>query len=131
MIHFDLADTDSKIVVTLNEKRTLTDAVICYLIIFTHSITKQVNAFTYSTGDDESADQDRYNQFTLEDVNSKFSNFPFGEYHYTIYQQLSVTNLDPALSAGEVESGKMMLINSNATEVFTTFTEPTTFITYE
>lgn len=131
MIHFDLADTDSKIVVTLNEKRTLTDAVIAYLIIFTHSITKQVNAFVYSTGDDESADQDRYNQFTLEDVSSKFSNFPIGEYHYTIYQQLSVTNLDPALSDGEVESGKMMLIDSNAAEVFTTFTEPTTFITYE
>lgn len=131
MIHFDLADIDSKIVVTLNEKRTLTDAVICYLFIFTHSISKQVNAFVYSTGDDESAAQERYNQFTLEDVTSKFSGFPTGEYHYTIYQQLSVSNLNPALSAGEVESGKMMLIDSNAAEVFTTFTEQTTFIIHE
>jgi len=129
MLHWLRTDFDAKIIVTLNENRTLAGDTICYLFTFTHVITKQVNSFVYSTGDDESTAQNRYNQFTL-DVSNLFTGFPNGEYHYAVYQQASSTNIDPTLSDGLVEQGKMYLKDTPA-NTFTTFQDTTTFIVYE
>lgn len=124
MLELTTGQQSEKIIVTLTELTTL-DAP-HYLFVFTHVATKQIVALVM--GADESAYPARYNQF---DINTAFyfADTPVGEWHYTAYQQDSPTNTSPALTAGEVEFGKMRLNNAIEFE-FTQYNQPVTYQAY-
>lgn len=122
MIELVRGDVSEIIIVTLNEKKTLTSPY--YLFVFTHAETKVVVAFV--AGADQSLFQDRYNQFEINTA-VKFLNKPDGEWLYEVYEQESDSNINPTLSTSLVENGKMRL---RETSDFT-YTEYNQAVTYK
>lgn len=101
------------VVLTLTEKATLTNP--DYLFVFKSDQTEAEFIFIAS---DTSVYPERYNKFTVTEKanpdplqgevslpNTKF-------YSYTIYEQNSSTNLDPANATGVVETGKMEVFDT-------------------
>ena len=125
MLYFNQADTAANIIVTLNEKRTITDNVF-YLFVFTHVTTRQTVTVIYSQGDDESSYQDRYNKFTI-DVAEKFAGKARGFWEYRVYKQTSSTNTVPANAGDLLEVGKMRLMPTDEFEFYMQDSD-TTFI---
>lgn len=108
MLQLTSGQPNEKIIVTLNELKTLTDPY--YLFRFVHVGTGQVvSLLKSSTTDDESVYRGRYNKFNINTI-IDFLDKPPGEWHYTIYEQASSTNTDPDLATGIVEYGKMYLL---------------------
>ncbi len=107
MIQLTQGQTQEKIIVTLNERRTILEPY--YLFIFIHVTTKNVVAFIKSTVDEESAYTERYNQFEI-NTEAIFGSCPLGEWHYVIYEQESATNMEPANVTTILEYGKMLLL---------------------
>ena len=118
------------ITVTLEEKRTLENAV--YLFKFTNDITKQsvkfiaqnISEYTY-----------RYDQFLITETtgaNNLTSGVitlsPTGFWSYTIYEQVSNTNLNESLSGNIVETGKVHVIGDASQ--YPAFDNSKTFISY-
>lgn len=128
MMHFAQNETDGLLVVTLNEKRTLTEDTIYYLFVFTNTMSKDVVNVIYSTTQDESDNQDRYNQFGI-NIATVFYGKPVGEWHYIVYEQLSASNTDPDLATSEVERGKIKITKVPAFS-YTGYTPTTTYIGY-
>lgn len=128
MLHLTYGQTGEKIIVTLNELKTLTNPY--FLFRFEHVETKQVVNIIYADSDDESLFQARYNQFNL-DTDVKFINKPVGEWHYSVYEQSSNSNTDPELAAGLLEKGKMKLNPSSEYELEAEYNKQTTFKTYQ
>jgi hypothetical protein len=124
MILLSLSNSDDKIVVTLNEKRTLPDGY--YLFQFTHMTTREVVNIIYQFLEDESGFQDRFNEFQI-DTATIFSGASIGQWIYKVYEQVSSSNTDPA-GLNMVERGIMKLLPSFA---FEEYTGTTTFKTYE
>lgn len=118
MIHLTKGQTE-KVILTLKEKQTLSGA--NFLFYFTSRVTDQNVAFVVLGSSDLSGYKDRYNAFNIV-VNTHFANVPSGEFNYSIYEQASSSNLDPALATGLVESGQMSLKNSTEFE-FTTYNQ--------
>lgn len=106
MLELNTGQTDEKIILTLDELKTLD--VPYYLFIFSHVEAKSEVAFIRSQADEESAYPSRYNKFNV-DTGTVFLNKPTGEWHYEVYEQASAVNTDPALATGLIEQGKMML----------------------
>jgi hypothetical protein len=104
MLQFNQSDNNVNIIVTLQELVSLSSP--NYLFVFTHVTTKQVVAFVKLNTDDLSAYPTRYNSFNI-NPSSLFTT-P-GEWHYRVYEQLSNSNIDPALSGAVIERGKMIL----------------------
>lgn len=129
MLQFEQTQTDGLLVVTLNEKRTLTDDTIYYLFRFVNTLSKQVVNVIFSSDEDESTNQDRYNQFPI-NIANVFQNKALGEWHYIVYEQLSSTNTDPDLATGEVERGKIK-INRQPSFNFTGYQPATSYSYYE
>ena len=113
-------------VVTLNEKRTLTSGY--YLFYFTDFTTKQAVTKIYNFTQDDSNYQDRFNQFEI-NTNVVFASKPTGQWLYKIYEQASSSNTDPALSLTLVEKGIMVLKPATAFS-FSKYNEATTFKAY-
>lgn len=97
-------NTDN-LIVTLNEKRTLSDGY--YLFVFTNIITNQVVNKIYNFAEDESGYQDRYNSFPII-TSTVFAGKNTGEWRYEVYEQVSSTNTD-ITGLTEVERGLLKL----------------------
>ena len=99
------------VVITLKEKTTLTNPK--YLFVFKND---QTNVEAKFIAVDTSTYPDRYNKFTITEKTSS-PNPLTGEvtlsldgfYTYTIYEQTSSTNLNPANATGVVETGKVQV----------------------
>ena len=128
MLHFAQNETSGLLVVTLNEKRTLTDDTIYYLFRFINTMSKDVVSVIFSSDEDESDNQDRYNQFPI-NIANVFAGKPIGEWHYIVYEQLSDTNTDPDLATGEVERGKIK-ITKVPSFTYTGYQPTTSYIGY-
>lgn len=98
------------VVLTLTEKTSVSP--VYYLFQLESEQTKIKTLFLAS---DTSSHLTRYNEFQIEEtdtpdvMNGKISLIP-GFYEYRVYQQTSPTNLDPELSRGQVEIGKVKVI---------------------
>jgi len=126
MLEFKQSDTAVALILTLSELVTLTAP--NFLFIFTHVLTKDQVVFIKMDGDDESVHPDRYNQYTI-NPSILFAGKQPGEWHYTIYEQASASNLDPDLAGEIVENGKLIL--DRATDFsFEKYDSPTSFKTY-
>ena len=99
------------VVLTLKEKTTLTNPK--YLFVFKND---QSNVDSKFIADDISTYPDRYNKFVVTEKTSS-PNPLTGEvtlsldgfYTYTIYEQTSSTNLNPANATKVVETGKVQV----------------------
>jgi hypothetical protein len=102
------------IALTLTEKVSLSNPY--FLFEFNNDQSKASSFFIAS---DISSQQARYNKFSITEKNSpnalagEVSLAP-GFYHYTIREQASSTNLNPASSGAIVETGKVKVIDPAA-----------------
>ena len=99
-------NTEGSIVVTLNEKKSLTDPY--YLFVFEHVSTNQNFSFVLNSSSDVSIYPERYNEFTI-DVSEQFEQANSGFYNYYIYEQLSSDNKEISLTGALLETGKMKM----------------------
>lgn len=127
MLQLTYGSASDKIIVTLNELKTLINPY--YLFRFIHVETKQVVSLIRASNLDESLFPERYNQFSIATVTS-FLNKPTGEWHYTVYEQASSSNTDPTLSTSLLELGKMRLLPAAEYELAGMYDNPTTFKAY-
>lgn len=126
MLQFKQDDTTAAMILTLTEFVTLPAPY--YLFVFTHVETKEVVAFVKAEADDESDYPQRYNKFTI-NAATVFANKQPGEWHYKVYEQASAVNLDPALSGGILEYGKLYLDRAVDFE-YTKYEGTTSYKTY-
>lgn len=124
MLELTKGQTSERIIVTLNELKTLTSPY--YLFVFTHVTTKDQVKFI--AGADLSAYPERFNQFEV-NTQELFGEFLKGEWHYNVYEQASNVNLDPANSTGLVENGKLSL-NDSTDFNYQTYDIPVTYKAY-
>lgn len=92
-------------IVTLNEKRTLTAGY--YLFLFTHFTTRDIVTRIYNFLEDNSSYPERYNSFEIA-TETLFGNEDTGQWIYEVYEQASSSNTDPE-GLTKVESGVMVL----------------------
>ena len=114
MIHLN-AGILTTFVATCSELSTLTSP--NYLLHLRNDTSK---VDYYCIVADISTHVSRYNQFNFTEgvddaLNGKLVLTNSGYYDYFFYEQVSGTNLDPALALNLVEQGKMRLYNSNDT----------------
>lgn len=126
MLEFKQDDTAVALILTLTELVSLPDPY--FLFVFTQVTTKDIVAFLKFSDDDESEHPERFNQYTV-DPSVLFTGMPPGEWHYSVYEQASSSNLDPAMSGSVLEFGKMIL--DRAVEfAFQQYDSLTSFKTY-
>jgi hypothetical protein len=125
MIHLKKGET-SRIILTLSEMATLNSP--NYLFVFQSRTSNDQVKFVILNSADQSNYKDRFNAFNII-VDDHFEDMNVGGWSYKVYEQVSTTNLDPALSTGLLETGQMTL--SEATiEPFKTYkTAPKTYKT--
>ena len=98
----------SELIVTASELVTLSNPY--FLFEFMH---EQSNKSVYCVLTDTSSSTSRFNSFSFTDgVDATFKYA--GYYIYKIYQQDNGTNLNPALSDGLVEEGRMIVIQTDS-----------------
>lgn len=120
MIHLTKGQTEN-IILTLTEKATLTSP--NWLFIFKSRVSNETVSFVILGSADLSGYKERFNSFNIV-VNTYFANKNSGEYSYTIYEQTSTSNTNPANATGIVEVGQMNL--KDATDFsFTSYTNTT------
>jgi hypothetical protein len=118
--------TTATVYLTLTEKQTLTNP--NYLFLFVQRTTNREVVFVKSNAGDTSTAKDRYNLFSL-DVDQLFEGY-IGEYHYTVREQASLTNLDPEQSGAILETGMMRLSEpTDEAYEFTTYETDNTYVT--
>jgi hypothetical protein len=108
----------NNIVATASQNRTLNNPY--YLFSFTHILSREQFSFIPQV----ILSNTRYDKFEfIESPNENLSavpplvTFPYlGQYYYTIYEQVSPTNLNPALAYNEVENGRAVCIIGNDQE---------------
>jgi hypothetical protein len=109
MITLQQKTLNTQVVLTLGEKTTISNPY--YLFEFENTFTKVkyyqvlVPAIT----------NNRYQSFNIDFRNEEIG--PAGWFWYRVYQQDNGTNLDPELSAGLVEQGKMLLNEGEQKEI--------------
>jgi hypothetical protein len=126
MLEFKQDDISAELILTLTENVSIQNPY--YLFVFTHVLTKETVAFVLSTADDESFYTERYNMFTINPA-VLFAGKQPGEWHYAIYQQAGSDSIDVALTLGELENGKMMLLR-DVDFSFAKYESETSFKTY-
>jgi hypothetical protein len=92
MIHLTKGQTDS-IILTLTEKQLLTNP--NYLFVFTNRSSNLQVKFVQLNAADISLYKDRYNEFSIV-TNTYFGSSLNGQYVYSIYEQASTSNTNPA-----------------------------------
>lgn len=125
MLSLTLGQTAETIIVTLNEKRTLSDGY--YLFYFENITTRQTATKIYNFIEDESSYTSRFNQFTI-NTNSVFTGKMPGEWVYKVYEQESSTNTDPT-GLTEVEYG-ILKLNPSTSFAYSKYEESTTYNIY-
>lgn len=123
MIYLRKGNTDT-IVVTLTEKQTL--AAPNYLFYFKQRTSNDVVAFVLLNAADTSAYKARFNQFSI-DGTAHFADELAGEWEYSIYEQTSTSNTDPAQATKLLETGIMRLADTDSFS-FTEYETTNTFI---
>tara|TARA_R110000737_G_C14267044_1_gene429669 strand:+ start:80 stop:490 length:411 start_codon:yes stop_codon:yes gene_type:complete len=132
-----IKDTANRVVVTASENVTLV-APVYFLFEFISDDTLESKFFT---AEDISTNICRYNEFTVttigatgtEDLLDGVINIPLNGYSkYNVYQMDSPTNLDPALTGGIVENGKVYF-EGTSKPITTAYddNEDNTFIAYQ
>lgn len=108
----------NNIALTLTEKSTLTSP--DYLFVFQSDETRDSYEFIAA---DTSSYTDRYNLFAIVETSTNPDplsgeiELPLvGFYTYTIYEQNSSTNLDPANATGVVEVGKVQVVDTPSSD---------------
>jgi hypothetical protein len=104
-------NTTSNASFTLGETTTISNPT--YLFEFENVFTKD-KFYIIPT---EVVSNERYNEFSFDLTEEGVELEPVGWFRYNVYQQTSTTNLDPELSQGIVESGKMLLREGEEKEV--------------
>ncbi len=112
------------IIVTLNEKRTLTSGY--YVFAFQHITTKDFVYKVYAFAEDESSYPDRYNEFEI-NTQSLFGSSLAGDWVYNVYE--SATNTTTTTGLTVVETGIMKLQEATAFE-YDTYQTTTTYKAY-
>lgn len=125
MIVLTKGRTAEDIIVTLNEKKTLSSGY--YLFVFTNFTTKAVVNKIYSFLEDESDYPERYNSFPL-NTSTVFSTAQTGQWSYDVYEQASSSNTD-VTGLNKVETGVMVLKPATAF-AFEEYSTTTTFKQY-
>lgn len=125
MLVLTKGQTAETIIVTLNEKRTLSTGY--YLFYFEHITTGQTATKIFSFSEDESLYPDRYNKFTV-NTSTVFMNKDSGEWTYKIYEQAGGVNINPA-GLTLVEYG-ILKLNAATTFTFETYEAETTYKKY-
>ena len=92
MIHLTKGQTDS-IILTLTEKQLLTNP--NYHFVFTNRSSNLQVKFVQLNAADISLYKDRYNEFSIV-TNTYFGSSLNGQYVYSIYEQASTSNTNPA-----------------------------------
>lgn len=92
MIHLTKGQTNS-IILTLTEKQLLTNP--NYLFVFTNRSSNLQVKFVKLYATDTSLYKDRYNEFSIV-TNTYFGSSLNGQYIYSIYEQASTSNTNPA-----------------------------------
>jgi len=119
-----LKNQNNTLILTLNEKKTLTSPVFLFRLI--NDMQRTEAAFI---APDISSYPDRYNKFILTETSGTqiltsgtIELLPAGFWHYEIYEQTSTTNLDHTLSDNTtpLEIGKLLVVGT-----------PSQFIRYE
>lgn len=126
MLTLTQGQTAEVLIVTLNEKRTITSGY--YLFLFTHILTKQEVTKVFAFVDDDSGYQERYNSFGI-NTSLVFVNRPVGQWVYKVYEQSSAVNTDPT-GLTEVERG-LMYLNPAVRFEFEMYEQGTSYKTYE
>ena len=114
MITINRGETNT-VILTLSEKTTIEDAV--YLFEF---INDQSGKTKYFIAQDISTNKIRFNQFVIEENNTEIlltgvvKLDQLDSWKYTIREQESTTNLDPDLSGGIVEIGKVLVLQTQS-----------------
>ena len=114
MITINRGETNT-VILTLSEKTTIEDAV--YLFEF---INDQSGKTKYFIAQDISTNKIRFNQFVIEENNTEIlltgvvKLDQLDSWKYTIREQASSTNLDPNLSGGIVEIGKVLVLETQS-----------------
>lgn len=101
MLHFTFGEP-AAFHLTLAELTTLDDPY--YLFVFERRVPGRTVSFI-TTPDSSTQRSDAF----ILDVDTLFDGCETGQYSYHVYEQESAENLDPLLSAGEVEHGVMQL----------------------
>lgn len=107
MLTLERGKTNDNIILTLTEKCTLTSPHFLFELK-----NDETDAFFYFIAADTSVFPERYNKFSIIEksspnpLNGEVELRYDGFYHYTVYEQASATNLDPANTTGIVEIGK-------------------------
>ena len=125
MITLNQENATDNIVVTLNEKKSITDAY--YLFVFTNVTTKRVVKKIFASNDDLSGHPTRYNEFAFPTA-SLFANEQAGQWQYEVYEQASAVNTDTT-GLAMVERGKMTL-NADPNHSFTGYAPDTQYKGY-
>jgi len=105
-------NTTNKVILTLSEKTTLTNAK--YLFEVINDMSNTVKCFIAA---DISTNKLRYNEFDfIENVTENLLNGTFsltlsGFYKYNVYEQASTTNLDPLLALNLIDKGKLNVVS--------------------
>lgn len=126
------ATNNTNIALTLYEKTTLSP--VYYLFEFQNDQTKVKYYQIFTDVSTTGSARERANLFNIEVVNSgsganKIILGNAGLYNYTIYEQSSSSNLDPA-GLTVVERGKMRLIGTEATQ-YTAHQITRTYVAHE
>ena len=109
-------NSNNECILTLNELATLTNP--NYLFKLTSEGTLESKIFIAF---DVSAYPERFNQFTITESTSEILTSgtvelsPAGQWLYEVYEQVSSTNLDPALcdNTTPIEKGKVLVVGTN------------------
>lgn len=122
-------NTTNKVILTLSEKTTLTNAK--YLFEVTNDMSNSVKCFIAA---DISTNKLRYNEFDfIENVTEDLLNGTFslelsGFYKYNVYEQTSSTNLNPLLALNLIDKGKLNVVSQMSTYPVYTGNENNTII---
>lgn len=113
-----------KIIVTLNEKRTLDSGY--YLFVFENISTRATVKKVFSFSEDESHYTTRYNKFSISTA-SLFGDSDHGQWTYTVYE--SATNTENTSGLSVVEYG-LMKLNPVTEFAFETYQPVTSYKQY-
>jgi len=119
MLNFTLGNTTQRLVVTLNERKTLTNPY--YLFVFQNIQTRVDYPVVINSTSDLSAYPSRFNEFQI-NVATVFGTVNTGDYNYSVYEQASSSNTDPT-GLNLLENGKMkMRTTETAVDAYETTT---------
>lgn len=124
-------NTDNTLIVTLQEKVTLTSPY--YLFVFTSDVTQEKVIFLQS---DISEFPERYNEFLITETSGTqipssgtIEFLPIGSWTYKIYEQSSSSNLIEANAGNLLETGQAKVLGTN--ESYDTHQQSNTYIIHE